>query len=71
LKAIALQAGFTEESFTACLNNQDVAKNIFEVRSKGEGFGITGIPTFFINGVRYKGDYTYDAMKIEIDKLLA
>jgi protein-disulfide isomerase len=31
LKKIALQAGFTEETFTACLNNKDIAKSIFEV----------------------------------------
>jgi protein-disulfide isomerase len=70
LKEIALQAGFTEETFTACLNNKDVATKIFEVRQKAETFGISGIPTFFINGERYQGDYTYDAMKVEIDKLL-
>lgn len=70
LKAIALQAGFTEETFMACLNNKDVAKSIFEVRQKAEGFGVRGIPTFFINGEHYKGEYTVDAMKAVIDPLL-
>ena len=70
LKAIALQAGFTEDSFMACLNNKDVGKNILDVRSKAETFGIQGIPSFFINGERYKGEYTFDALKTEIDKLL-
>jgi protein-disulfide isomerase len=71
LKEIALQAGFTEETFTACLNNKDVAKSILDERARGDSFGITGIPTFFINGERYKGDYTFDAMKAVIDPLLA
>lgn len=70
LKAIALQAGFTEQSFMACLNNQDVAKNIFEVRSKAETFGVQGIPSFFINGVRYEGENTVEAFKAKIDSLL-
>jgi protein-disulfide isomerase len=70
LKEIALQAGFTEETFMACLNNKDVAQKIFETRQKAETFGVKGIPTFFINGTHFKGDYTYDAMKVEIDKLL-
>lgn len=70
LKNIALQAGFTEETFMACLNNKDVAGKILEVRQKGESFGIQGIPTFFINGERYQGEYTFDALKVEIDKLL-
>jgi protein-disulfide isomerase len=70
LRGIALQAGFTEQTFQACLNNQDVAKNIFEVRSKGESFGITGIPSFFINGERYQGENTVEAFKAKIDSLL-
>jgi protein-disulfide isomerase len=45
LKAIALQAGFTEESFMACLNNKDVAKQIFDERTRGESFGVEGIPS--------------------------
>ena len=70
LRKIALQAGFTEETFMACLNNKDVAAKILEVRSKAETFGIQGIPSFFINGERYSGEYSFDAMKTEIDKLL-
>jgi protein-disulfide isomerase len=70
LKAIALQAGFTEETFTACLNNKDVAKQIFTERTRGEGFGVQGIPTFFINGERYSGAYNLDEMKKVIDPLL-
>jgi protein-disulfide isomerase len=70
LKAIALQAGFTEQTFMACLNNQEVAKNIFEVRQKAEGFGVTGIPSFFINGERYEGENTLEAFKAKFDSLL-
>ncbi len=70
LKAIALQSGFTEETFMACLNNQAVAKSITDERKRGEGFGVQGIPTFFINGERYKGEYTFDEMKKVIDPLL-
>ncbi len=70
LKAIALQAGFTEQTFMACLNNQEVAKNIFEVRQKAESFGVQGIPSFFINGERYEGEVTLEAFKAKIDSLL-
>jgi protein-disulfide isomerase len=70
LKEIALQAGFTEDTFTACLNNKNVAKSIMDERARGESFGVQSIPTFFINGERYKGDYTFDAMKAVIDPLL-
>jgi protein-disulfide isomerase len=70
LRTIAMQAGFTEETFMACLNNKDVVKNIMDERKRGEGFGVQGIPTFFINGERYKGEYTFDEMKKVIDPLL-
>lgn len=70
LKAIALQAGFTEETFMACLNNQAVAKGILDERKRGESFGVEGIPTFFINGERYKGEPTFEAIKAVIDPLL-
>ena len=70
LKNIALQAGFTEETFLACLNNKDIGAKILEVRKTAETFGIQGIPSFFINGERYQGEYTFDALKVEIDKLL-
>ena len=70
LKEIALQAGFTDQTFTACLNNQDVAKKIFEVRAKAETFGVEGIPSFFINGKKYSGDNSVDGLKAVIDPLL-
>jgi protein-disulfide isomerase len=70
LYKIAQQAGFTKESFDACLKNETVAKEILAVRSKAEGFGVTGIPTFFVNGERYEGDTTIEAFRAKIDPLL-
>jgi protein-disulfide isomerase len=70
LKEIALQAGFTEESFVACTKNVDVAKAILAERKRGEGFGITGIPYIFINGSVYEGERTFEAIKAVIDPLL-
>ncbi len=70
LKNIALQAGFTAESFDACIKNNDVAKGIYAVRQKGEGFGVNGIPTIFINGEKLDGEKTYDLIKSKIDPLL-
>lgn len=70
LKAIALQAGFTEQTFMACLNNQEVAKNIFEVRQRAESIGVTGVPTFFINGERYEDENKLELFKAKFDSLL-
>ncbi|MBL8791927.1 MAG: DsbA family protein [Rhizobiales bacterium] len=76
LKAIALQAGFTEQSFNDCIKNVDVAQKILEERKRAEGFGVTGIPTIFIKGSseaafkRYEGDHTIEGLKAVIDPLL-
>lgn len=70
LKEIALQAGFTEESFVACTKNADVAKAILAERKRAEGFGVTGIPYIFINGKHFEGDNTIEGLKAVIDPLL-
>jgi protein-disulfide isomerase len=70
LNKIAQQAGFTKESFDACMKNEAVAKDILAVRSKAEGFGVTGIPTFFVNGERFEGETTIEAFRAKIDPLL-
>lgn len=70
LNKIAQQAGFTKESFEACMKNEAVAKDILAVRTKAEGFGVTGIPTFFVNGERFEGETTIEAFRAKIDPLL-
>jgi protein-disulfide isomerase len=70
LNKIAQQAGFTKESFDACMKNEAVAKDILAVRSKAESFGVTGIPSFFVNGERYEGENTIEAFRAKIDPLL-
>lgn len=67
---IAQQAGFTKDSFEACLKNEAVAKDILAVRKKAEGFGVTGIPTFFVNGERYDGERKIEDFRAKIDPLL-
>ena len=70
LNKIAQQAGFTKESFDACMKNEAVAKDILAVRSRAESFGVTGIPTFFVNGERFEGETTIEAFRAKIDPLL-
>jgi protein-disulfide isomerase len=71
LNKIAQQAGFTQADFEACMKNEAVAKDILAVRSKAEGFGVTGIPTFFVNGERFEGETTIEAFRAKIDPLLS
>ncbi len=71
LLQIAKLAGFTQESFKACLTNQ---KLLDDVRASTEraskDFGVNATPTFFINGKKYAGALSVDEMSGIIDKLL-
>lgn len=68
LLAVAKQAGYTEESFKACLSNQKVLDGIEAVRSRAaDKFKVDSTPTFFINGQVHKGAMSID----EVDKALA
>ncbi|MGF1650318.1 MAG: thioredoxin domain-containing protein [Hyphomicrobiaceae bacterium] len=54
---IAKQAGFTQESFNACLDNRELLEKIVQVRATAhEKFGVNATPTFFINGKRLRGN---------------
>ena len=72
IKAIALQLGFTEDSYKQALTNQDWPKRI---QQSGEdaatNFQISGTPTFFVNGKQMVGEQTLDDLSAAIDPLLA
>jgi len=71
LMAIAKQAGFTKESFEACLSNQQVENGVKWVRERAsEKFGVSGTPTFFINGKKFTGNPTAADLGKQIDSYL-
>ncbi|MPZ57286.1 MAG: thioredoxin domain-containing protein [Rhizobiales bacterium] len=67
LLAIARQAGFTKESFDACLKNQKLLDGIEAQRTRAsEKFGVNSTPTFFINGKIVRGGVTLEDLEKEI-----
>ncbi len=61
-------AGFTQESFEACLQNDVLFKNVRAVADRGaKTFGVNSTPTFFINGEKKTGALTL----AEFDRILA
>jgi protein-disulfide isomerase len=57
LLKIARMAGFTEDSFNQCLENEEIAEGILEIRSTGaEQYGVNSTPTFFVNGTVIEGN---------------
>lgn len=71
LLEIALQLGFTKESFEAALTNQDLFAGMNAVRDQAiNEFGLEGTPTFYINGKQISGEKTVEDLAKEIDPLL-
>jgi protein-disulfide isomerase len=71
LLAIAKQAGFTEQSFDACLANQPILDGIEKVRARAVSkFKVDSTPTFFINGEKHPGALTIDELAKAIDPYL-
>ena len=71
LLSIAKQAGFTEQSFEACLTDQKLSQAIEELaRRANEKFGVSGTPTFFINGQMLRGEATLEALSKLIDPMI-
>ena len=61
-------AGFTQESFEACLTNQKLLDDVLKVRETGgKEFSVQSTPTFFINGQRYSGGMSVEEMSAIID----
>jgi protein-disulfide isomerase len=71
LLQISKLAGFTQESFEACLTDQKLLEEIRAVRTRGaDEFNVDSTPTFFINGKQYKGAMSIEEMSAVIDSML-
>ncbi len=67
LAGLVKQTGMSQESFEACLKDQDLHEKINEVRDRAaEKFGVEATPTFFFNGIKHNGAMSPE----ELDKLL-
>jgi protein-disulfide isomerase len=71
LMAIARQAGFSKESFEACLKNQQMLDGIEAQRNRAsEKFGVSSTPTFFINGRIARGGLSIEELEKQIKPYL-
>ncbi|WP_404933407.1 DsbA family protein [Nitratireductor sp. L15S-10] len=71
LLKISKLAGFTQESFEACLTDQELLNKVRAVRARGASdFGVDATPTFFINGKKYSGSMSIEEMSAVIDGML-
>ena len=71
LMQMAKAAGYSQQSFEACLTNQKLLDDVNSVRERGaKDFGVNSTPTFLINGKRYSGDMSVETMSALIDSFL-
>ena len=72
LLKIAKQAGFTEKTFNACLENNELLGKIARHRDKADKeFGVDATPSFFINGKRMRArNMTIEAFDKVLEPLL-
>lgn len=68
---VTKEFGFTEETFSAALTNQDLFIAMSAVRDQAlNEFGLQGTPTFYVNGKTLTGDKTLEQLAAEIDPLV-
>lgn len=68
---LAKQTGFTEDTFKACLTNQELLDGVNAVRDRAaEKFGVNATPTFFINGEKHPGALSLEELDGIIEPML-
>jgi len=62
LPAWANELGLDMKKFATAIKQGDIVKRIEEDRTSGIESGVTGTPSFFINGTQYEGDDDYESL---------
>jgi protein-disulfide isomerase len=70
LMLYAKELTLNETTFNDCLNSGRMAPRVQNDLNDGLGYGISGTPTFFINGIQLVGAQPYSVFKQVIDKEL-
>jgi protein-disulfide isomerase len=70
LSGFATELELDEEAFDECLNSGQYTEEVLADFQEGQAYGVTGTPTFFINGVRLVGAQPLSAFQAIIDQEL-
>ena len=68
---IAGQLGMNVSQFKSCLSSNKYQKNVDQDFADGQKVGVSGTPTFYINGIQLVGAQPYSAFKTIIDQELS
>ena len=70
LKAMANNLGLNQESFDQCLDSKKYENRVIDWFRQAEDAGVTGTPTFFINGQLVGGNQPYSVFEEIIEQEL-
>ena len=71
LLKIAKLGGLKNEEIEVCVGNKSIEDGILKQRlNASKKFDIKATPTLYINGEKYDGDLTFEALKLKINTLL-
>jgi protein-disulfide isomerase len=63
LRQLARLGGMSDAQFDQCVANRDLQNIVLSHRMRGQNeMQVQGTPTFFINGNRYNGAYSFEAL---------
>ncbi|MEW5987326.1 MAG: thioredoxin domain-containing protein [Chloroflexota bacterium] len=69
-KSLAAEAGLPQAEFNECLDSGRYAAAVNVDVAEGQGFGINGTPTFFINGQRLVGAQPFAVFQQAIEAII-
>ncbi|MFD4636688.1 DsbA family protein [Lentzea sp. NPDC058436] len=67
----AQQLGLDQAAFDKALDDSALRERVLAQRDEGSKAGVSGTPTFFINGTKFTGAPSYDKLKAAIEKELS
>lgn len=71
LLKIAKLGGLKNDEIKVCVGNKSIEDGILKDRlNSSKKFDITATPTIYLNGKKYDGDLSYEALKLKIESLL-
>ena len=71
LLKIAKLGGLKNDEIKVCVSNKSIEDGILKKRlNSTKKFEIKATPTIYINGKKYDGDLTFEAIKLKLDSLI-
>ncbi len=65
--AVAQKSGLKRAEFDQCMKDQVLIDNLNKIKNRGRKLGVSGTPTFFINGQKIRKPLSIDELKALID----